>query len=184
MPAGGPAGQPRPRRIRPIPVALGLALPLLDHPDVQSQADPTAFRQPAPVHVRVLGPDAAGLTPADLRRLFKGRRLTPERRARLAGSGRMLAVRGERIVGLAAYERTDAELRVHEFAVEAGTPCVSDEIASALIGALEIACLASGGRRLVLLPRAAPSAHLLRARGFAQIAQGAAGSWFEKLFPA
>jgi hypothetical protein len=134
------------------------------------------------VKVRVVGPDAACLTPTDLRRLFRGRRLTAARRERLANSGRVLAACGTRIVGLAAYERTDGELRVHEFAVDATTPCAGDEIATALLDALEMACLAGGGRRLILLPRAASADHLLRARGFVPIAEGSAGSWFEKLF--
>jgi hypothetical protein len=134
------------------------------------------------VKVRVVGPDAACLTPTDLRRLFRGRRLTAARRERLANSGRVLAACGTRMVGLAAYERTDGELRVHEFAVDATTPCAGDEIATALLDALEMACLAGGGRRLILLPRAASADHLLRARGFVPIAEGSAGSWFEKLF--
>jgi hypothetical protein len=136
------------------------------------------------VQVRVVGPDAACLTPADLRRLFRGRRLTPERRARVADSGRVMAACGSRIVGLAAYERTDGELRVHEFAVDGTSLPTVDQIATALLDALEMACLAGGGRRLVLLPRAALTAHLLRARGFVPIAEGCAGSWFEKTFPA
>jgi hypothetical protein len=93
-----------------------------------------------------------------------------------------MAACGTRVVGLAAYERSDGELRVHEFAVDGATPRTVDQIATALLDALEMACLAGGGRRLVLLPRAASAAHLLRARGFVPIAQGCAGSWFEKLF--
>lgn len=149
---------------------------------MQSGLDQASGPQPSPVKVRVVGPDAACLTPTDLRRLFRGRRLTAARRERLANSGRVLAACGTRIVGLAAYERTDGELRVHEFAVDATTPCAGDEIATALLDALEMACLAGGGRRLILLPRAASADHLLRARGFVPIAEGSAGSWFEKLF--
>ena len=132
----------------------------------------------------MVGPDAACLTPGDLRRLFRGRRLTPARRERLRNSGRVMAVCGKRVVGLAAYERADGELRVHEFGVDPTTPCREEEISSVLVEALEMACLAGGGRRLVLLPRAAVAASLLRARGFVPIAEGCAGSWFEKLFPA
>ncbi len=131
----------------------------------------------------MVGPDAACLAPGDLRRLFRGRRLTPARRERLRNSGRVVAACGSRVVGLAAYERADVELRVHEFGIDATTSCRMDQIATALLEALEVACLAGGGRRLVLLPRAAVAAHLLRARGFVPIAEGCAGSWFEKLFP-
>ena len=131
----------------------------------------------------MLGPDVACLTANDLRRLFHGRHLTPARRERLRNSGRVVAACGKRVVGLAAYERADTELRVHEFGVDDGAPCRMDEIASVLLDALEVACLAGGGRRLVLLPRAAIAEHLLRVRGFVQVAEGCAGSWFEKLFP-
>jgi hypothetical protein len=149
---------------------------------VQTQADSYA-RQPNAVQVRVVGPDAACLSPTDLRRLFRGRRLTPARRARLVNSGRVLAACGHRVIGLAAYERADGELRVHEFAVDAAANPTTDEVSTALLDALEMACLAGGGRRLVLLPRAALTVHLLRSRGFVPIAEGCAGSWFEKLFP-
>lgn len=86
-------------------------------------------------------------------------------------------------MGVAAYERADVELRVHEFGVDDSAACRMDEIATVLLEALEVACLAGGDRRLVLLPRAAIAEHLLRARGFVQVAEGCAGSWFEKLFP-
>ncbi len=84
---------------------------------------------------------------------------------------------------MAAYDRADGELRVHEFAVDVSTmPCAEDQVINALLDALEVACLAGGGRRLVLLPRAAIATSLLRRRGFVTIAEGCAGSWFEKTF--
>jgi hypothetical protein len=86
-------------------------------------------------------------------------------------------------VGVAGYERVDFELRVHEFGVDGSSPCATEQIATALLDALEVACLAGGGRRLVLLPRAAISTTLLRGRGFVTIAEGCAGSWYEKTFP-
>jgi len=136
------------------------------------------------MQVKVLGPDCAPPSAADLRRLFRGRRLTPARRDRIAQSGRVVATCADRTVGMAAYERTDGELRVHELAVDIGAmPCTEDQVLNALIDALEVACLAGGGRRLVLLPRAAIATSLLRRRGFVTIAEGCAGSWFEKTFP-
>ena len=139
--------------------------------------------QTLPMQVRVVGPDSAGLSPTDLRRLFRGRRLTPARRQRLAASGRVTGTCAGRVVGVAGYERVDLELRVHEFGVDASSPCAAEQIATALLDALEVACLAGGGRRLVLLPRAAISPALLRGRGFVTIAEGCAGSWYEKTFP-
>ena len=145
--------------------------------------DAPALRPQPAMQVRVVGPDSSGLTPTDLRRLFRGRRLTPARRDRLAGSGRVVANCGSRVVGVAGYERAGAELRVHEFGVDATSPCSVEQIAGALLDALEVACLAGGGRRLVLLPRAVVTGALLRPRGFVPIAEGCAGSWFVKTFP-
>lgn len=129
-----------------------------------------------------MGPDCAGLTQTDLRRLFRGRRLTPARRQRLANSGRVVAACGNRVVGVAAYDRTDVELRVHEFGIDSVSPCSIRQVTTALIEALEVACLAGGGRRLVLLPRTSVDPDVLRERGFVPIAEGSAGSWHEKLF--
>lgn len=149
---------------------------------VPTDLDRAAPSQLSRVDLRVVGPDATCLSPADLRRLFHGRSLTPARRARILNGGRVLAACGTRVVGLAGYERSDDDLRVHEFGVDATAPCSADEIATALLDALEMACLAGGGRRLVLLPRAASATDLLRARGFAHIAEDSAGSWFEKVY--
>jgi hypothetical protein len=146
----------------------------------QGQLDPPGV----PVQVRVVGPDCVAVSPSDLRRLFRGRRLTPARRARLAQSGRALAWTGGRVVGLAAYDRAGAEFRVHEFGLDDDlSPFVADQVLAALLDALEVTCLAGGGRRLVLLPRAAIATSQLRLRGFVTIAEGCAGSWFEKSFP-
>jgi len=135
------------------------------------------------MQVKVLGPDCAPLSATDLRRLFRGRRLTPARRERLAQSGRVVATCGSRTVGLAAYDRADGEVRVHEFAVDTTSAlCAEEHVVNALLDALEVTCLAGGGRRLVLLPRAAVAVSLLRRRGFVTIAEGCAGSWFEKTF--
>ncbi len=135
------------------------------------------------MQVKVLGPDCAPLSASDVRRLFRGRRLTPARRDRLAQSGRIVAACGTRTVGVAAFDRTDSELRVHEFGIDTtSTLCSEEQVVNALLDALEVACLAGGGRRLVMLPRAALAAALLRRRGFVTIAEGCAGSWFEKTF--
>jgi len=136
-----------------------------------------------PLEVGVNGPEGCALSPADLRRLFRGRRLTPARRERLAASGRVVARCGSRIVGLAAFEPLGAEVRVHEFGADTGSVVPAERIADVLLDALEVACLACGARRLVLLPRAVVMPGLLQSRGFAVMAEGCAGSWFEKSFP-
>ncbi len=139
--------------------------------------------QPYPgIQVRVFGPDSAPMSQADTRRLFRGHRMTAARRDRVSRSGRVVAACGTRVVGVAAFERTDSELRVHEVGIDSGGLCLDEQVINSLLDALEMACLAGGGRRLVLLPRAAVSTITLQRRGFVTIAEGCAGSWFEKTF--
>jgi hypothetical protein len=131
---------------------------------------------------RVLGPDSGGPTPTDVRRLFRGQRMTAARRSRLGQSGRILAMSGTRTVGLAAYQRSDRELRVTELGVDHDSTGGTDQIVGGLLDALELACMASGARRLVLLPRATLATAVLRRRGYVSLGEGTAGNWFEKTF--
>ena len=130
---------------------------------------------------RVLGPDAGGPATPDLRRLFRGQRLTAARRNRLDQGGRILAIVATGWL-LAAYERTDRGVRVYELVVDPDSASGTDENVGGLLDALELACLAGGARRLLLLPRAACAATLLRLRGYAAFGDGPAGPWFEKTF--
>jgi hypothetical protein len=135
------------------------------------------------MHFRVLGPDGGGPSLSELRRLFPGQRISAAWRSRLEQSGRILALCGPKVVGLAVYERTDREVRVNDVGIDPDSPCGIDGISNGLLDALELACLASGARRLLLLPRAGVSALVLGPRGYVAIAGGgAAGSWFEKRF--
>lgn len=135
-----------------------------------------------PMHYRVLGPDVGGVGPVELRRLFRGQRLTAARRNRLAHGSRILAMCGARVVGIAAYERVDRDVRVYELGMDPESACGTDEIANGLLDALELACMASGARRLVLLPRMAVNSALVRRRGYATIGEGTACGWVEKTF--
>lgn len=141
-----------------------------------------AFGVDAPMHFRVLGPDTGGVTLADLRRLFRGQRLTQARRIRLAQGGRILALCGSRVVGMAAYERTDRELRVDEVGIDTASACGTAAIAGGLLDALELGCVAGSVRRLMLLCRPGGFDDVLRQRGYSAIAPVAAGTWFEKRF--
>ena len=136
----------------------------------------------AAMQFRVLGPDTGGPGPADIRRLFRGQRLSAARRSRLVQSGRILAMCGSRVVGLAAFERTERELRVTELGMDEESICRTDEIVGGLLDALELACMASGARRLVLLPRASTANAVLRSRGYSAIAGSTSGTWLEKTF--
>jgi len=144
--------------------------------DFASQGETT------PMQFRVLGPDSGGPAAPDLRRLFRGQRMTAARRSRLGQCGRILAMCGTRVVGLAAYERSDREMRVTELGLDHDSACGIEQIVSGLLDALELACMAGGTRRLILLPRATAASAVLRRRGYANIAEGATGSWFEKSF--
>jgi hypothetical protein len=136
----------------------------------------------APMHFRVLGPDTGGVSVGDLRRLFQGQRLTPARRNRLAQGGRILALCGRRVVGLAAYDRNDRELRVEELGIDTASACAPAEIADGLLDALELGCVAGSVRRLVLLPRISLMDDVLKRRGYTPIARVTAGTWYEKRF--
>jgi len=134
------------------------------------------------MHYRVLGPDSAGLTAADVRRLFRGRRVTAAMRNRLAHGSRILVMCGPRIVGIAAYDRTDTEVRVYEIGMDTESACGTDEIANRLLEALELACLACGARRLLVWPQAVLSPVLTTRRGYAATGDGGASTWVQKTF--
>lgn len=143
-----------------------------------------SFSDPqAVVQVRVQGPDGNPLASRDLQRLFQGQTLTPARRKHLAHFARIVALCGNGVVGVAAYERADEELRVHEFGLDTGSACGAADIAGALLDALELACLAGGGRRIILTPRASIAGPVLRMRGYTTISEGCAGAWHQKTLP-
>jgi hypothetical protein len=134
------------------------------------------------MHYRVLGPDTGGVSVADLRRLFRVQRLTSALRGRVERGNRIVALCGRRVVGLAAYHRTDRELRVEEVGVDSTSACTPAEIVDGLLDALELGCVAGSVRRLVLLLRTALFDEVLERRGYAAIARVAAGTWYEKRF--
>ena len=136
----------------------------------------------APMCFRVLGPDAAGVSVADIRRLFKGQRLSPARRGRLERGGRILALCGRRVVGLAAYDRSDRELRVEEVGLDTTSACPPAAIADGLLDALELGCVAGSVRRLLLMPRVGALDEVLQRRGYTAIPKGPGGTWYEKRF--
>lgn len=135
-----------------------------------------------PLHFKVLGPDVGGPALADLRRLFRGQRLVAARRNRLSQGGRILALCGTRAVGIAAFDRVDRDVRVYELGMDPESACGVDEIEDGLLDALELACMASGARRLVLLPRATPNRTVARRRGYVTMGEGTSGAWMEKAF--
>lgn len=134
------------------------------------------------LHVRMLGPDAPAPASTELRRLFAGRSLSRQRRERLLSSPRVVAVLGDRIIGLAAFERSNEEVRVYEMAVAGGLHFSAFDIVRQLLEALELSCLAADCRRLVLLPAAVVATGPLECLGYRLLAEGSAGGWVEKVF--
>jgi hypothetical protein len=83
---------------------------------------------------------------------------------------------------LAAYDRNDRELRVEEVGIDAAAACLPAAIADGLLDALELGCVAGNVRRLVLVPRVGSFGGVLQQRGYAAIATGTGGTWYEKRF--
>jgi hypothetical protein len=134
------------------------------------------------LHVRIVGADASSLTLADFRRLFSGRSLSRVRRERIESSTRALALVGERVVGLAAYERAQGELRVYELACEPTLCFSAQDIIRHLLDAIELACVAGGCRRLVLQPSAVVATGPLEWLGYRLVSDACVGGWLEKQF--
>jgi len=138
---------------------------------------------PARIQARLLGRGSARLSHADLERLFRGQELTPARKHWLAKCRRIVATWGDRVVGMAAYRQVDGEFRVLEFGLDAERICCPAHVADALLESIELGCLAAGGRRVVLTPRAIAAAAVLKERHYATVTEGCAGAWFEKSLP-
>jgi hypothetical protein len=107
--------------------------------------------------VRVLAPDAIHLDARNMMALGVERIPGMRRGAHLDHCRHMVALRGGVAAGFAAFELThNQDLLVHELSAAGG----QDDVVSALVMALELACLAAGGTRLLISTRAAtpPSA--------------------------
>ena len=141
---------------------------------------------PAELDLRVEGPDVRGLTDAEIRRLFpdgaSGARLN-----RLRNWPRVVVRVDDLPVGVATYTQTPLETQVPDFSVEVPPsldvehPDLVPQVLDALLEAIEIASLAGGCRRVVLIPLRGP-ADLAR-RGYVCVNEGCGGSWMEKSLP-
>lgn len=148
-----------------------------------SRAAPPSSERVA-LDVLVEGPDVRGLADADVRRLFPGSTLTGERLNRLRNWPRVVVRVDDTPVGVATYTQTAFETQIPDFAVTI-PPAVGSErsrlaqrVLDALLDAIELASLAGGCHRVVLIPSIA-AAHLER-RGYVAIREGCAGAWMEK----
>jgi hypothetical protein len=136
----------------------------------------------SPIQVRVVGPDSEEASTLDLEHREPRRGSSRAQRERLAHATRVVARVGGRVVGVAAYERQGAELRVMELVIEPVPPISSPDIVRQLLDALELAALAGGCRRVVLLPSAVAAASSLERLGYRFVGEGCAGGWLEKNF--
>lgn len=133
--------------------------------------------------LRVEGPEARGLTDADVHRLFPGR-ITGERLNRLQNWPRVVVRIDDIPVGVATYTQTPIETQIPDFAVEIPSSIdvhhgnVRPAVLDSLLEAIEIASLAGGCRRIVIVPTGR-IADLTR-RGYVSISEGCGGSWMEK----
>jgi hypothetical protein len=153
---------------------------------VTSRALSGTWPTPAPtvaLDLRVEGPEIHGLTDGDIRRLFPGR-TTGDRLNRLRNWPRIV-VRVEHVpVGVATYTQTPLETHVPEFAVDIPASLEGDygslrsQVSNALLDAIEIASLAGGCRRIVVIP-AGRIGDFTR-RGYVSVSEGCGGSWMEK----
>ena len=86
-------------------------------------------------------------------------------------------------MGIATYTQTPIETQVPDFSVEIPPsldvehPDLVPQVLDALLDAIEIASLAGGCRRVVLIPLGGP-AELAR-RGYVCVNEGCGGSWME-----
>jgi hypothetical protein len=114
-----------------------------------------------------------------MRRLFPGSMLTEARLDRLRDWSRVTVHCGDRIVAVATCHKSDVELRVPDIGLDRTCGCNIHEVVHALLDALELAGIAGGCRRLVLMPpREVPGT--LDRRGYVTIAERCAGGWLEK----
>ena len=139
--------------------------------------------EPTALDLRVEGPEVCGLNDADIRRLFPGP-TSGNRLNRLRNWPRVV-IRVDGVpVAVATYTQTPIETHVPDFAVE--IPAANDyehgslrrQVVDALLDAIEIASLAGGSRRIVIVPSGGIN-DLLR-HGYISVSEGCGGSWMEK----
>ena len=139
--------------------------------------------QRADLDVFVEGPDVRGLADADARRLFPGT-LTSVRLNRLRNWPRVVARVDDTLAGVATYTQTPFEMQIPDFAISIPSALGTDRyglanrVLDALFDAIEVASLAGGCHRVVVIPSAGTAD--LERRGYVVVREGCAGAWMEK----
>lgn len=133
-----------------------------------------------PLEASVAGPHSEPLNDEDIRRLFAGSALTQQRLDRLRMWPRMLVRCGERIVAVATCDRAQEELVAPDIGLAEDVACRTNDVLTALLDALESACMAGGSTRVILSPPRA-GLSLLEKRGYRTVKASCAGCWIEKI---
>jgi len=150
---------------------------------IVSRVDCPSFERAA-LEVLVEGPDVPGLTDTDVRRLFPGSTLTSGRHNRLRNWPRVVVRVDDTPAGVATYIQTPFEMQIPDFTVKVPAAAGSagskleQRVLDALLDAIELAALAGGCRRVVLIPSVAAAD--LERRGYVVVREGCAGAWMEK----
>lgn len=139
--------------------------------------------EPFALDLRVEGADVRGLSDLDIRRLFPVR-TAGDRLNRLRNWPRIVIRIEDVPVGVATYTQTPIEMHVPDFAVDIPPFIDADrgharrQVIEALLEAIEIASLAGGCRRIVIIPSERPED--FSRRGYLSVSEGCGGSWMEK----
>ena len=142
-------------------------------------AQPSIASENVPLEIQVQGPDGPAVSDGDLRRLFPRGALTDRRLERLRQWPTVTVSCCNRIVGLATCKKTETEMRVPDIAIDPDSDCGSYALLVALLDAVELAGLAGGCARIVVMPPQISPAFLER-RGYTAIRERCAGGWLEK----
>jgi hypothetical protein len=128
----------------------------------------------------VAGPEHDPLPASDVTRMFGASALGTARLERLARWSRLIASCGATAVGVVTYQGAGGEVRAPDFGLDVSGACDVDAVVSAMVHGLEVACLASGAKRVVVMPPKGGE-HVLARAGFVAVHEGCAGSWMEKI---
>jgi hypothetical protein len=141
--------------------------------------NPVTVAENQPVKLTVTGPEQDLPPSADIERLFASGAVGAARLERLNRWSRLVASCGQKPVALVTYQSAGAELRAPDFGFDPAAGCDVDSVVSAIVHGLEVACLAAGAHRVVVMPPRGGEHALLRA-GYVAVHEGCAGSWMEK----
>ena len=143
------------------------------------QFNPVLVTDTTLVKLAVAGPEHDHLPAADVERLFASTTLGAARLERLSRWSRLVASHGATPVAVVTYQSAGTELRAPDFGLDTSACPDVDAVIAAVVHGLEVACLAAGARRVVVMPPKGGEHALLRA-GYLAIHEGCAGSWMEK----